>query len=376
MKRIYLQKDTQKEKVFYTGKGDPRDFVRMASEIEVSTPQEAQRPLSGKRVMDIAKYVAVGAEDGILPTSLVIGTKCRDKLCVKPVLAVEEETGHKIELYYMDIPETDQEFAEYADTIDVMDGQHRLFSFKDAFCQLKDDVPYEIPFSLYVCPTLKERRQIFKVTNERQEKVSSNLLMWFREKLGMMTSKEKMYHSLVQLLNNESCSPLKGRIIMGSERITKGYKAQQLIGIFHKAKLNDLIIDNSPITTEQQLKLICNYLEGWEAQFGCSFAAPQKEDGPATKISGLRYMILMLPTFLKLATDLRKRFDQDFVREMLDMFPDALGLAENETVFTNEDYLNAFRGEGATVTMAENHSKLLALAVARKRDSDPFNPLA
>lgn len=376
MKRVYLQKDVQRGKAFYIGKGDPRDLVRLAGEIEVSTPQEAQRPLNGNRVKAISDYVASNAEEGMLPTSLVLGTKKKDKLCVNQASVVDEKTGETIALYYMDIPVTDQEFAEYADTIDVMDGQHRLFSFKEIYCQLERELPYEIPFSLYICPTLLERRQIFKITNEKQEKVSANLLMWFREKLGMLTNRERMYHPLVLFLNTENCSPLKSRIIMGSERISKGYKAQQLIGILHKAKINDLSVNGSPFTVEQQLQIICTYLEGWEEFFGCKFTDPKKEDGPATKISGLRYMILLLPTFWKVATDLKRKFDQEFVVEILGKFPEILELAEGETVFTNEDYLNAFRGEGATVTMAESHGKLLALQIERERDAVPFNPLA
>ena len=67
---------------------------------------------------------------------------------------------------------------------------------------------------MYITPTLRERRLIFKNTNEEQKQVASNLLLWFRKQLGMLTDKEKAYHPVVELLNNESCSPLKNRIIM------------------------------------------------------------------------------------------------------------------------------------------------------------------
>lgn len=68
--------------------------------------------------------------------------------------------------------------------------------------------------------------------------------------------------------------------------------------------------------------------------------------------------------------------DQEFAAEILGKFPEILELAKGETVFTNEDDLNAFRGERATVTMAESHGKLLVLQIERERDAVLFNPLA
>ena len=77
---------------------------------------------------------------------------------------------------------------------------------------------FEITFEMYIKPTMREKRLIFKNTNEKQEKVASNLLMWFREKLNILNEKEQNYHPLVSLLNSDSCSLLKDRIIMGAEK--------------------------------------------------------------------------------------------------------------------------------------------------------------
>ncbi len=375
MKRIYLQKNTQRSKEFYTGSCDPRILIRMVGDIQITPDSQAQRPLTGHKVKEIADYVSSENEDGMLPSSVILGTKVRGKLDVVPVHGVVSETGEVIELYAMDLPDNEAEFEDYREALDIMDGQHRLFSFREDYLLLKDDVTYEIPFSLYVRPTLTERRQIFKITNEKQDKVDSNLLMWFREKLDMLTPLEKQYHPLVTLLNMENCSPLKGRLIMGSEKIYKGLKAQQLIGILHKAKINDLSAKGEPLSKENQLRVICTYLEGWEEYFGFKFSDPKKENGPAAKISGLRYMLLLLPNFWNYSVKKKKKFDSRYVKEMLDSLTRAVMVPDGLTIFTYDIFLNSFRGEGATVTMAENHSRKLALQLEKEDENEAFDPL-
>ena len=105
---------------------------------------------------------------------------------------------------------------------------------------------------------MRQRRLIFKNTNEKQQKVDSNLLMWFREKLNMLNEKEQTYHPLVSLLNSESCSPLKGRIIMGVEKVTDGLKAGQIITILDKNDIKN--IPGTPLTDEKMLTLVSEYL--------------------------------------------------------------------------------------------------------------------
>ena len=118
MKKIYLQKIKQHEVDCYLGKIDPRDLVRVATKIDMSAIQDAQRPLSEKRTKDISSYVS---KNGILPNTLTIATK-DTKFTIN---VVNEING----LFYIDFPETDSEFENFKDSIDVMDGQHRLYSF-------------------------------------------------------------------------------------------------------------------------------------------------------------------------------------------------------------------------------------------------------
>lgn len=367
MKKVILMEVQQYGQTFYMGKYDPRLLVQMTDQsIEVGTLQEAQRPLDKKHLQEIAEYVAP-PQKGLLPASILIATIQRDKLTVE-----YEQLPNGERVCYMMFPETPEELQRYANTIDTMDGQHRLFSFSPKYRHenLKDDMPYEITFSLFITPDLKTRQLLFTITNEKQKPVGSNLLLYLREKLNMLTSAEKTYYPLVQSLSKENASPLQGRIIMSAEKISKGYKAKELIKIFDKAKFGQFTLNNQPLTLDEQLKAVCTYLEAWEEFYHLSFARPGKET--MTKISGLRYLLLLLPTFLEYCVNRQQQYTKDFVKSVIQRLQECKGLVGDQTLFDNS---LDFRGEGATVKLAQDDAAALKAYLA-SHDSNGFNPFA
>jgi len=163
-----LTKVTQNGKTFYVGKADPRILVHLTDDIKVGDVQDAQRPLKGKHLQKVAKYV--GEEKGILPTNIMISTKQANehnkKIEVKSEsVRVTTEGGQEFQTtqYYICIPNRPDEYEEYAGTINAIDGQHRLFSFKEEFISpdLKDDDIFEMTFALFETPTMKTRRELF-----------------------------------------------------------------------------------------------------------------------------------------------------------------------------------------------------------------------
>ena len=366
MKKVYLIPVSQHDNTFFIGKYDPRKLVKMTNpDIDVNTLQEAQRPLDKKHLQEIADY-ASHDKQGMLPSSILIATKENEKLVLK-----SEKVGNETK-YYIEFPETDAELANYSNTIDVIDGQHRLFAFDDKYRDpdFKDSEPYELPFSVFITPTIFVRRKLFTITNEKQKAVSPNLLLYLKSMLGMLDSAEETYLPLVKDLNDENVSPLKGRIIISAEKISKGYKAKELIKIFNKAKLADIIIGGNPISKENLVKALSIYLQGWESHYQVSFKSPGKET--ITKISGLRYIVLLFETFFDHSINTRKTFDVDFVKTVIQDLENAKQLNEGQTLF---DDSMLFRGEGATVKLASDDANLLKAYLANKA-TDNFNPLA
>lgn len=370
MKKVVVMPVQQHDSEFYIGKYDPRKLVQMADQDILSGAlQEAQRPLMQKRLEEIAGYTGP-REKGVLPASVLIGTRDRSKL----KLEVEEDNWGGTR-YYIQFPDTPEELEEYEDTIDIIDGQHRLFAFCEQMRneELTDDMTYEIPFSLFEMPNLRSRQRLFTVTNEKQKAVNGNLLLYLKSQLNMLNSVEERYLPLVQLLNAENRSPLKNRIIMSAEPIHKGYKAKELIKIMDKAKFGDVmdwLAGTDLDAMEQMLKAISIYLSGWEARYGLSFQDPGKET--MTKISGLRYILLLFTTFFDHAMNSQSQFKETFVVSVIKDLERAKGLAAGETLF---DRSLEFRGEGATIKMAQDDAVLLKAYLADKM-TNGFNPLA
>lgn len=367
MKKIYLSKTQQHGVPAYTGSVDPRVLVRMADQsIEVGQVQDDQRPLDKKHIQEIAAHVG---ENGLLPTSIIVGTKVKDKLAVCSEISV---TGH--ELFYMMIPETEQELNDYQNTIDISDGQHRVFAFSDTYRsqELKDSDIYEVPVTFYIMPQLKTRQNLFYTTNAKQKPVPANLLMWLRDQLKLLSKPEEKYLPLVRLLNTENVSPLKGRIIISAEKISKGFKAKELVKILNKAKIDETgFTSGQKIDDNKMAQILSVYLSGWEKYYQLDFQHPKQDT--MTKISGLRYIMLLFPTFTEIAVTNKRKFDDDFVRGIIEDLETAKNVdsINGETLFTVGGL--SFRGEGATVQLAEDDGKALKAYMAQKQTSG-FNP--
>ena len=368
MKRLYIEKVKQHDKEYFIGKADPRDLVRMAKKLEVGTTQDAQRPLQEKKLLQIRDHVE---EEGLLPNTLVLAT-CKPELVVHSCM-VKDDQNNDIELFYINMPVTTEEFKEYKDSLEAMDGQHRLYSFAEERRTLPEDVDYEIGFTLFITPNLKEQRQIFLICNEKQDKVASNLLMYFKEKLNLLEGPEKAYYSLVNRLNTELQSPLKGRLIMSAEKVKKGIKAQQLIKVLDAAKIKDFTLSNNGIqklTEDQQLKMLCNYLKGWQSAIGFKFSNPEPQDGAATKISGLRFMISMLRAFWDKSIQDKEQFSESFVQDTINKMLADQAISPDE-LFTGDKTSMCFRERSATIAFSEECAE-----VVKKLDSGGFNPLS
>ena len=76
-----------------------------------------------------------------------------------------------------------------------------------------------------------------------------------------------------------------------------------------------------------------------------------------------------------IAVTSKKKFDDDFVVEMIQNLEDAKNLdtINGETLFSAPSASLSFRGEGATVKLAEDDGNLLKVFLANKQTAG-FNP--
>ena len=375
MKKVDLKKVNQKGKEFFVFIEDPRLIVELLPEVEAGEVQVAQRPWIKKKVKEISSYVA-----GKLKMS--DGYKALGIIPNNPILALNRPLEIKTEKlkfdcggdiveevrYYFLLPENEVERESYIGSIEAIDGQHRLLAFKEGLRDptIKDSMTYQMVFSIFKDLSINERKELFLITNEKQEKVSTNLIRLLKKALGLLGEDESIY-DVIESLNKEPYSVLHKRIIFGSEKITKGYKENQVSKIFKAYGIFDCLEKYGNNEIDKMTKLLSNYLKAWESSFEVSFQSPEKET--ITKISGLRYILCLFPEVMKLLVDQRKHATEENFVEIVSEIPIATVL---DNVFEDEATSLAFRGEGATVKLAKEHAKMLEKYINGK--TDQFDP--
>lgn len=362
MRKIILTPVHQKETMFWSMVANPRKIAAVMKRATAAEVQENQRPWSLNKVKEIARFVTgwmrVGATShkamGLLPNAPIISLAERLKI----------ERDEETDTYYVMFPETAEELKQYIGSIEVIDGQHRILAFAEDLRDpdFSDDMRYEMIFSVFGPLSKEEKKELFMVTNEKQTKVESNLLRLIKKQLHLLDDDERLF-DLVARLNTDDYSPLKGRIMIGSEVIQKGYKEIQLSKILDKSGVYEKL---SKDTGENELKMckgLSLYLRAWETVYELSYKNPGKET--LTKISGLRYVLYMLPDMLDILKDQNKLATQEAFEDLIRKLPAA---TQVDDVFKNEETSLAFRGEGATVKLAKEHGKAL-VAYTRANNS-------
>lgn len=365
MKRYNLTRVRQKGKDFYVLVADPRTIVNLLINYEAGQEQDTQRPWDDKRVREISRYVSGKFKDdenkkaiGLIPNAPILN--------VKEKITLQEDTDGAFIL----LPESEAELKKYVGTIEAIDGQHRIRAFMKDFVDpdFAPSTTYEMVFSVFFRLSRNEKKEIFMITNEKQVKVPGNLLRMYKRELDLLKGDEVVY-DLVCLLNSEDYSPLKNRVMIGSKKIKKGYQESQISKILNKSdsyRQLDALVRDAQNKHNTMSKIISNYLIAWEQVYGVSYQDPGKDT--LTKISGLRYILFLLPVMLDILGQRQKPASTAEFKAIIEMLPDAV---EVEDVFTDPTTAPAFKGEGATITLVKCHiPKLKAYEQTHKNNFD------
>lgn len=360
--KIKLQKVSQHGHEFYTFVCDPRRIIKYVYVPEADKNQPTQRPWNVSRVKEIAKYVS---------NKLDISYSGLKKLSIgllpsSPVLVLTDSSyvsviGDDIFLDLPDVTNNDEE-----DIIRILDGQHRLFSFLDEYIdpEFKEEQQYEMVFTIFKDLTENEVKELFMIINEKQQKVEPNVLRMFKRLLHLLKQEDEEIDAISEKLGSENISLLKGRIIIGGEKIKNGYKLAQVSRIIKKSGTYDELKKiNSEL--DNQLRFICIYLDSWNVVYNGALTNPKHTFG---KISGLRYILQMFPPIIDIVTLKRVRFTKKEISKIIEVHSE---ITDGEKMFGGDDKLN-FRAETATIAFARRNAESLNRLVLS--DADTFNP--
>ena len=364
MKKMYLNPVHQKNHIFYSLIADPRKIVTVIKRVEADVIQENQRPWSKNKVLEIVSYVMGHLSldkkkykvNGLIPNAPIINL-------IGNFDILHDENDNP----YILFPETEEELKEYKGQIEVIDGQHRILAFAPDLRDplFSDDTCYDMIFSTFFRLTEEEKKELFLVSNEKQTKIENNLLRLMRKALSLLGSNEE-YFDLVCKMNAEEISPLKGRVMIGASKVKKGYKEGQLSKILESSDAYSRLESENFDTINSKCKLLSTYLKAWENIYGVSFQKPS--NATLTKISGIRYIMYLLPAFFDILREQDVDPTDKSFKDIIQKLPLATGIAD---VFNDPTTSLAFRGGGATVKLAKEHSTMLvkyATATKTKRD--------
>lgn len=389
MKKIIVQKIKQKDVEFYSMVADPRVVAKVRRKYIAGEKQDVQRPWMENKVKEISEYVAgkTKVEDkkslGLIPNSPIINVKGGLKVQSEDIDVVVNGEKRKEKQYYIMFPETAEEVAKHENELEIIDGQHRIIAFDIDYVDpsFSADTTYEMNFSVFSNLTDNQRKELFMVTNEKQDKVATNLLRYIKKSLGLLVGDDEVTYDLLDAINLESSSPLYQRIMFGADKIKKGYQETQVSKIFKlygvKKFYDNKVVPAYPDPKDSINNFVIifdNYLSAWEELSNVSFQNPGSDT--ITKISGLRYLMYIFPEVCENLINNNQKLLKDNFKKFLSNYPAALGLENIKCVFCDdigeddEEAVErglAFRGEGATIALAKKDIQTVLGYVSNKQ---------
>ncbi len=351
MKEIKALRYQQKDKDIYIFTADPNYIKKLVKISDISESDENfQRPFDERRIKEIKRYV-LGSDKlykkgrdiyakGYIPNSIVLNLSNKYKIITKNNDVFINFPGN-------------EELKKYKDTIEIIDGQHRLLAFDDE-CNSKL-INYQMCFVAFAELTEDEKKEVFMVLNERQKTVDKNILLKQKKLLNLLLDDEETRYEVITKLNEDGQSPLKGMIVMAGEKITYGLKAKQIDEIFERSKIINKLVDSKGQINENKYQLLLNYLNAWKEVYSKIWF---KKNNTLTKISGFRFICFLFPSIFDILTIGGKH---DFKLETIKKI-----ISELNSNYFNDDfnikktnYFQHFQEKSGTIKLAESIGKEL-----------------
>jgi len=178
-------------------------------------PEGIQRILDPKRVKKIAEYISM--PETILPNNIIVDFN--DEVIV--------ESTSTPGLVHVVFPDDEGAFGH------ILDGQHRLYGATHADSSQQS---IELAVTALLLDDPKAAGRIFADINSTQKPVSKVLLVALQKELGALPKAEDTAAAVLESLNEDNDSPLKGRIKMFQDEknkwITNDQAVKYLIPLF------------------------------------------------------------------------------------------------------------------------------------------------
>ncbi len=210
---------------FYSGRMRSQDLIDISfadvlriEKRDVERYLGVERPLSTRRVNELAKYVET--IDATFPTGVILAVSSKDA-----------DYDEKREV--MRIRKGD-------DVAKIIDGQHRIAGLKSF-----SGKEFEMNVTMFVDMDMEDQGMVFAVINLEQTKVNKSIVYSLYE-YAKSRSPQKTCHNIAKLLNSTKNSPFKDKIkILGSatgkskESLTQATFVERLLSYISREPMID-----------------------------------------------------------------------------------------------------------------------------------------
>lgn len=308
-----------------------------------------QRPLESRRLREVANYVL--EQQGILPMSVLVGTRPADEIVIVPTGFDETKTVSSGQL---EIPPGAKLW--------VIDGQHRYYGVNEAFERTGNPDLAEYPFPVSLMWNIDQYAEMlhFNIVNTRQKKMSTDIvdrhLVRIQERSGLdmlrqgaRGEKEYMRASATRLVDkiNESEGPWFHQIaIPGVPGRDQGLVRQHAFVTSLEPVLKDSWVRGR--TDEDKVQVITNFWKAAAQVWPDAFAEPKLHRVQATV--GIYSLHMALPTLIQRCLERR-----DLTVEAFASLLKATGI--------DSEFWNKEVGVGDPLTLGTGMSSIRALAL-------------
>ena len=275
--------------------------LRKHAKVDMWNPSNSdgyQRPLVDRRLKELAKYVQ--EEQGILPTSVLVGIRPDDQPRVEPTGF--NDHVHGVSVGELRIPD--------GATLWVIDGQHRLYGVKYAYdrgAEQLDDYPFPVCV-LWDVDRYKEMVH-FNIINTRQKKMPTDIVdrhlvqMQKVKGLQMVASGsrgEKDYlranaTQIVDLLNDAPGVWQHQIAIPGVPGRDQGLVRHHAMVVSIEPLLKDSLVKG--LSDEEKVKLLVNFWDAAKEAWPEAFDSPKDYRIQATV--GIYSLHMLLPVIIQ-----------------------------------------------------------------------------
>lgn len=322
MTKISLLPIHQKDKIFYSMVADPRVICALTKFNKTNEVQEYQRPWKEKKVKEIAKLVGgnmplnpdaekekIQIAKGIIPNCPIL------QLIDSKKIVKEGES------YFLLIGDSDEELFETP-----IDGQHRLMAFDPDYCSIQDDETYEMCFIVFTKLSLNDKRELFIICNDKQDKVPKEVTLAQKQAMGLLSNDVDFYYSLVESLDKEVNSPYKDRLKINGEYIVSGLSPSSLVTFIKGSTFLSYFDDAN------KRDRFLTYIFAWGDVFDEEM---HDKKHPLFKANGFNFIMMVAPDICEIFKTLHRPFTEENLKEILIKLKN---ICESESIFNSSNF--------------------------------------